>query len=769
MIEVFKRFQNRSQIRSVMWVFISLATLGGRPVSAGHSGPVFGSVGPKPRLFVLSIGINKYKNPNVPYLVYARADAEMAGSELMKRAGQDIYKEVKGVRYLLDEDASRAGIINALDSLQTELAATDTLIVFFAGRGMAYERQQHRGIELEGNTAASFYLFPSDMDPDKVEETGISSEVLQVYLRNIRARNKLFVFDSCHSGFGYDSIAETFTRRERRATGENTLFIGVDTLSYDDRSRGHGVLTAIVLDGLAGEADFDHNGTVTARELEAYVYRGSLTFTEQYKASGGVHPRTIFSGQDFAIALTDSGVLTAKYAKMDAAGLQTALDELKPKTVALSNVDNGQIRVMEMAKAPLVAEKAEIDEQLYKGFGIGKFMGSPDKTRLKQKSQAKADDIKKIDDEIAAKKAELEAKKKELERLNAEIAVVEKALAANTKQPAPATRAEIAAPPAAATPDEAPRRGQDYALLLANDQYASWSGLKNPYNDVTAIAGELEKRYSFKKENIAILHNLTKAQMDDVIDHYKGDGRASQVYSGDGPYDAKNYRSVSFAPDDQLFVFFAGHGHVYEVGKDGAGRPVVNGLLVAADSPKFSKADKDKFIRLDDLLTDVNLIPNNHIMIVFDACFSGQIWKPKVLPLKEMALAPPPRPPSFITASFGNAFAPAGTYLADMSRARYIRQNLGSRSRVVFTSGGEAVPDGYCEELKDQICIKYSEHSPFAAKFIEALKQNGKNFNVLLGYEMIPYFKTLDKQRVEKGRLDDISDGDFLFIAPSEK
>lgn len=768
----------RSVVAGVVAIVSVCGVLAWGSASAGATGlggEVFGGGAPeKGRLFVLSIGIDKYKSPKIPGLQFAKADAEAAGRELTQRAGSNIYTEVKAVRYLLDEQASRAGILSALDALETEIAVTDTLIVFFAGSGSAYENQTHRGIEFSDAGRTNFYLFPSDMDPDNVADTGISSELLQVYLRKVRSRNKLFVFDSCHSAFGYDSIAETFTRRGTRIS-DNVLFIGVDTLSYDDPRRRHGALTSVVLDGLQGAADFDRNGTITARELEAYVYQGTLPYTELFKPAG-VHPRTIFSGNDFNIALSDQELLKIKYEKYDAAALSAALDELKPKYAAFeSAIHPEQLTMMEQSRLPLIMQKAAIDKEIRDRFPLkgGGFMMPPEQRRLQAKSNEKGDEIKKVDREIAAKKAELEAKKKELERLNAEIKAAEEVLAAKRQQTADPMRAEAVAPKGAPKPDEQPRKGQDYALLFANDDYENWSDLKNPYNDVAAISRELETRYGFKKENIAVLRNLTKAQMDDVLDRYQGgEGRKAQVYSGDGQYSTKQFRDVTFDPDDQLFVFFAGHGHVYEVGKDGEGRPVVNGLLVASDSPKFSKADKDKFIRLDDLLTQVNLIPNNHIMIVLDACFSGQIWRPKVLPLKELAFINGSSQEMYAAVRRGGPNAgldEAGSLVAEMSRTKYIRQNLGKRSRVVFTSGGEAVPDGYCEEYKDGLCVRYSEHSPFAAKFIEALKQNGKNFNVLLGYEMIPFFKTLDRQRVEKGRLDDISDGDFLFIAPSEK
>lgn len=747
---------------------------------------------PAPRLFIVSIGIQEYRSSEYN-LKYTRADAEEIGRELERRGGNAIYSAVRTPTILIDEHATRAGILSTLDRLQGEIASTDTLIIFFAGRGEIYAKAAaHRGgIDPEPTENSKFYLFPSDVDPKNIGVTSISGELIQVYLQRIRAKNKLFIFDSCNSAYGHDTVAKAFTNQDQELAAENSLFIGVDTLSFDDDERQHGALTSVVLDGIGGNADFDGNGAVTARELEAYAYSGALPFSIKYERSGGFHPRTIFTGKDFAIALTDKEMSAAKYSSMDLAALTELSKSLKPSRAEIVGKlpHDEALRDLERSKTPLLLEKTQIETMLAV-FGSTVYLNDPpERTALRKQLKTNKDQLAQIDGEIAKLRATIEAKKHELERLNAELKLVEDAIAAKQAKPEASelTRANVvSATPK--KPEDAPRQGQDYALLFANDDYGTnWSPLKNPYNDATEIAAELEKTYGFKKENVAVLRNLTKAQMEEVIENYHGstdadDKRSPRVYYSESQtYDSKNYRDVTFKPDDQLFVFFAGHGQAFEVGKDGANRPIVDGLLVAADSPKFTRSARDKFLSLDTLLKSVDTIPNDHIMVVFDACFAGQIWSPATMkPLEETSrnklMKDDDVAAAFAPLALGSGHGPNQYSFASvestdpqMSRERYIRQRMGHRSRVMYTSGGEAVPDGYCEEKVDGVCRKYSDHSPFAAKFIEALRKNGNHFNVLTGYEMIPFFTTLDTQKVVKGKLDDLSDGDFVFIAPEKK
>ena len=113
--------------------------------------------------------------------------------------------------------------------------------------------------------------------------------------------------DACESSSGYETAARAFIEEDkdqRESSGEKVLFIGTDGEEVETPKLGHGVLTKVVLDGLAGDADYDENGIVSATELEAFMYCGSMKYRQTFKVS----PRTTRTGGDFILAFTDKGV-----------------------------------------------------------------------------------------------------------------------------------------------------------------------------------------------------------------------------------------------------------------------------------------------------------------------------------------------------------------------------------------------------------------------------------------------------------------------------
>src|SRR6185312_17037844 len=81
---------------------------------------------------------------------------------------------------------------------------------------------------------------------------------------------------------------------------------------------------------------------------------------------------------------------------------------------------------------------------------------------------------------------------------------------------------------------------KDYALLFATDKYDHWDDLVNPVDDAHAIARELKEKYGFTVE---LIENPTVETIWEKL---------------------REYNERKFAPQDQLMVFFAGHGHYDE-------------------------------------------------------------------------------------------------------------------------------------------------------------------------------------------------------------
>jgi hypothetical protein len=205
----------------------------------------------------------------------------------------------------------------------------------------------------------------------------------------------------------------------------------------------------------------------------------------------------------------------------------------------------------------------------------------------------------------------------------------------------------------------------DYALIIATSEYDEWNDLTNPTFDAGKIADELEQNYGYKVERVF-------------------DKNKSEIMTKIREYAKRNY-----GPDDQLFIFIAGHGQFDEIGKDG--------YIVAKDS-KTNDENYDTYIPFSVLRTTIDNNPAKHIFLTMDVCFGG---------------------------TFDQAIAKRGNdgdaMYTDIPQAEYISKKLKFKTRLYMTSGGKQyVPDG-----------RPGKHSPFASKFLEALRSYGGSYRVL--------------------------------------
>jgi Caspase domain len=237
---------------------------------------------------------------------------------------------------------------------------------------------------------------------------------------------------------------------------------------------------------------------------------------------------------------------------------------------------------------------------------------------------------------------------------------------------------------------------KDYALLFATDKYDYWDDLVNPIEDAHALARELKERYNFEVE---IVENAEQNTVFEKI---------------------REYNERKYKPQDQLFVFFAGHGHFDDTFGEG--------FVVAKNSLMNDKA-KTTFISHNRLRGIINNIPCEHILLAMDVCFGGTL-DPEIA--KSRNVEP---------------------YVSDNNEM--LLRKLSVKTRKYLTSGGK-------EYVSDGIPGK---HSPFASKFIESLRNSGGTDRVLTLQELILNMEVL-KQVPRSGSFgDDQRQSDFVFIA----
>jgi tetratricopeptide (TPR) repeat protein len=189
------------------------------------------------------------------------------------------------------------------------------------------------------------------------------------------------------------------------------------------------------------------------------------------------------------------------------------------------------------------------------------------------------------------------------------------------------------------------RTGTDYALLIATDDYADrehFPHLTHPVADATKLMQILTDSFHFK---VVPLFNKTQDELWQAIKAFK---------------DPQRYH---ITPDDQLFVYVAGHGD-YD--------PDVGGWIVFKDSRK----DRPETMLLHtNLLNLLDHSPFDRVCVMLDVCFGGTF--------SEQLQHYVPR--SGVTPRLGKMSA--------HDARGYIARKMRQHARLILASGDGTVPD----------------------------------------------------------------------------
>jgi hypothetical protein len=197
--------------------------------------------------------------------------------------------------------------------------------------------------------------------------------------------------------------------------------------------------------------------------------------------------------------------------------------------------------------------------------------------------------------------------------------------------------------------------GRYVALVIGNNRYrdAAYPALASAVNDATAVSNLLASRYGFDSR---LLLNATRLDMLSAINDLR----------------------QSLKPEDNLLIYYAGHG---ELGDGGEGYWVpADGLADRPDTWVSNRAISDQ----------LETLPAKRVLLVADSCYSGTMTASSVPTL-------------------GNE-----TRGADQLSA-WLKEAASGRSRLALTSGG-------VQPVQD---ISGSGHSFFADAFLQVLKDNG--------------------------------------------
>jgi hypothetical protein len=220
---------------------------------------------PYPKDWALIIGIEDYNR--LPKVEYARKDALIVREYFIRVLGVPEANIIS----LIDTDATKARIEGYLKQyIPNNVGADATLYVYFAGHGMP------------GTKKGEPYLVPFDADTRFIEQTGYKLVSFYQDLYQLDLKRVYVFLDSCFSGVA-SRAAEMLVKGARPAlvhvekvSPPSSSIISLNATSTGQISNAypekrHGLFTYYLLRGMKGEADEDHDGWTSMKEMYGYV------------------------------------------------------------------------------------------------------------------------------------------------------------------------------------------------------------------------------------------------------------------------------------------------------------------------------------------------------------------------------------------------------------------------------------------------------------------------------------------------------------------
>ena len=138
--------------------------------------------------------------------------------------------------------------------------------------------------------------------------------------------------------------------------------------------------------------------------------------------------------------------------------------------------------------------------------------------------------------------------------------------------------------------------GNYYALLIGIENYkdAHYQKLAEPVNDVNSMCEVLVSNYTFDKDHVLILTNPNKKDI----------------------FQSLNYFRDHLTGNDNLFVFYAGHGCYDDKAR--------MGYILPCDAEYNNDAE---WVSFQDIRKKFEIIAAKHILLIADACYAGSVFR----------------------------------------------------------------------------------------------------------------------------------------------
>jgi hypothetical protein len=242
--------------------------------------------------------------------------------------------------------------------------------------------------------------------------------------------------------------------------------------------------------------------------------------------------------------------------------------------------------------------------------------------------------------------------------------------------------------------------GTYHALVIGNNDYRLIRPLRTAVNDARDVASVLQEQYGFR---VTLLLNANRYDM----------------------LSALNALRAQLTENDNLLVYYAGHGQLDRVNQRGHWLPI--------DAEPDSPANWISNISVTDIL---NAMTVQQLLVIADSCYSGAMTRSAVTRLEPG--------------------------VSEETRAQAIQTMARKRSRLLLTSGG----------VEPVVDTTGGSHSPFAQSFLEILRRNHgvlptQDLFRQLQLDVMTAVKGLEVQQIPEYapiRFAGHEAGDFLFV-----
>lgn len=219
---------------------------------------------PRPNLYLLSVGVSGYRNPDFNLDLPAKDASDVAA--LWKAQEGRLYGTVE-TRLLTDQQATRDAILSGLEWLETRATQRDVAILFFAGHGLNDPR------------TGEYVFLPHNADLAARRTTLLPDREVRSALSSIPGKVLVFL-DTCHAG---NLLGDARTRGPadlgrllgELAEAESGIVVfaaaGKEQKAQETPGWTNGAFTRALLEALSGKADLDGDRSLRVAEIESYL------------------------------------------------------------------------------------------------------------------------------------------------------------------------------------------------------------------------------------------------------------------------------------------------------------------------------------------------------------------------------------------------------------------------------------------------------------------------------------------------------------------